>query len=209
MPQAIERSLATPMTRPRLPCISVPLAGRRDAVGHGYASLRLNQRRGSWHRAGPQPGKRGDRSTGAAACPTPQVSELARIPDRRPGPALRVLARRGRADRAERPERHDARDRCAGRAAVGADRAAEGRGSRAASCSTPTSRAARATSWRPIPTPHCCSTGRRSAGRCASRAGRGCDGGGGGRLFRVARPHLAPRRLAPRAVASAALPRSA
>ena len=40
MPHAIERSFATPMTRPRRPCMSVPLGGRlRSASGMGILQL--------------------------------------------------------------------------------------------------------------------------------------------------------------------------
>ena len=66
--------------------------------------------------------------------------------------------------RAERAERDDRGDRDAAGVPVGADRAAEGLdadGRRAASSSTPTSRAARAANCADNPPARCCSTGRR------------------------------------------------
>ena len=185
MPQAIERSLATPMTRPFFPAI--------NCAGSGHASFLAGL--GHWDKmpvvggsrspsyCGHDPGK--GRSAGAcsangtrrprrASPTTPTPWRWPRVgPDGMP--SLRMVLLKGY-DAAGLRLLHQLL------------------------------RAARASSCWPIPRRRCCSTGSRCAARCGSRAGIADHAGGGRRLFRHPRARQPDRRLGVRPVAAAGEP---
>ena len=172
MPQPSERSFVTPMIRPRLPCITVPFAA--GLSGMWFILLRVAAGGGTAYRRGARAG-----DPRLACWPARRQSALARekdqsMPDAASSSPIRLPGSRmdggGRGARTGRRQRDDPGDCHAGRRAVGPHRAAEGRRCRGASCSTPTSRAARARNSRRTRAPRCCFTGSRWAARSASKA---------------------------------------